>query len=66
MTAFQDSLRQASRASEPVDRRDAEGDREHRVGDRFGRVEPRANKRRPKRQRYLKEAQEGSTQAVAA
>jgi hypothetical protein len=56
MTAFQDSLRQAS----PSERSRLiaamlEAIASHRVGDRFGRVEPRANKRRPKPQRYLKE-----------
>jgi hypothetical protein len=54
MTAFQDTLRQATPNSrEHLVEAMLQAIASHEVGDRFGRVEPRANKRRPKPQRYL-------------
>lgn len=67
MTAFQDSLRQAtSKERSTLIEVMLEAIASHRVRDRFGRAEPRANKRRPKPQRFLNEPRKEARKRLLA
>jgi Transposase DDE domain len=67
MTAFQDTLRQAtSKERRTLIEVMLEAIASHRVRDRFGRAEPRANKRRPKPQRFLNEPRKEARKRLLA